>query len=105
MAAISPLRVSVPESGLSWLAPLDWMLKKDMAGLGDPALLDIVRLLPQASQRLSISQMHVSRLRTHALGYLRSRLLDLEGTRANAGPALAPRPPVGHTSTTSANRL
>ncbi len=303
MAAIFPLRVSVPESGPSWLAPLDWMLKKDLAGLDDPALLDIVRLLPQASQRrtaacellvarhqglvwfcvrpylrspepvedlmqvgyvgllkaisnfdqavgdslstyaqpcisgelkrhfrdkrwqmhvqrqvqelvlevreatwrlaqelgrtpveadlaehlgvtgddlrqaqraemafqlysldapephmrsmadllgaedpqlehmlgmqavathwselpareqkillmdfgggmtqvqigqrLSISQMHVSRLRTHALGYLRSRLLDLKGTRANAGPALAPRTPAGYASTTSANR-
>ncbi len=30
----------------------------------------------QIGQRLSISQMHVSRLRAHALGYLRSRLLD-----------------------------
>jgi RNA polymerase sigma-B factor len=59
----------------------------------------------QIGQRLSISQMHVSRLRTHALGYLRSRLLDLEGTRANAGPALAPQPPTGHASATSAHRL
>ena len=32
----------------------------------------------QIGQRLGISQMHVSRLRTRALGYLRSRLLDLE---------------------------
>jgi RNA polymerase sigma-B factor len=32
----------------------------------------------QIGQRLRISQMHVSRLRAHALGYLRSRLLDLE---------------------------
>ena len=31
----------------------------------------------QIGQRLRISQMHVSRLRAHALGYLRSRLLDL----------------------------
>jgi RNA polymerase sigma-B factor len=31
----------------------------------------------QIGQRLGISQMHVSRLRAHALGYLRSRLLDL----------------------------
>jgi RNA polymerase sigma-B factor len=30
----------------------------------------------QIGQRLRISQMHVSRLRAHALGYLRSRLLD-----------------------------
>ena len=39
----------------------------------------------QIGQRLRISQMHVSRLRAHALGYLRSRLLDLEGTRASTG--------------------
>ena len=44
----------------------------------------------QIGQRLCISQMHVSRLRAHVLGYLRSRLLDLEGTRAYAGPVLAP---------------
>jgi RNA polymerase sigma-B factor len=39
----------------------------------------------QIGLRLSISQMHVSRLRTHALGHLRARLLDLE-------PAAAPGP-------------
>ena len=59
----------------------------------------------QIGQRLSISQMHVSRLRAHALGYLRSRLLDLDGTRVYAGPALAPQPPTGRTSATSAHRL
>jgi RNA polymerase sigma-B factor len=32
----------------------------------------------QIAQRLRISQMHVSRLRAHALGHLRSRLLGLE---------------------------
>jgi hypothetical protein len=48
--------------------------------------------------------LHVSRLRTHALAYLRSRLLDLDGTRAYAGPALAPQPPTGRASATSANR-
>jgi type II secretory pathway component PulM len=32
----------------------------------------------QIGQRLSISQMHVSRLRAHALGYLRARLLGPE---------------------------
>jgi len=47
----------------------------------------------EIGQQLRISQMHVSRLRAHALGYLRSRLLDLEGTRASAGPAVAPQPP------------
>jgi RNA polymerase sigma-B factor len=45
----------------------------------------------QIGQRLGFSQMHVSRLRAHALGYLRSRLLDLEGTRASPGaPASGP---------------
>jgi RNA polymerase sigma-B factor len=45
----------------------------------------------QIGQRLRISQMHVSRLTAHALGYLRSRLLDLEGTRASTGvPASGP---------------
>ena len=41
----------------------------------------------QIGQRLRISQMHVSRLRAHALGYLRSRLLDLEEHTSSAGPA------------------
>lgn len=50
----------------------------------------------EIGQRLRISQMHVSRLRAHALGYLRSRLLDLEGWGAAAGPAAAPQPPKGH---------
>jgi hypothetical protein len=59
----------------------------------------------QIGQRLRISQMHVSRLCTHALGYLRLRLLDLDGARANARPALAPRSPAGPASVTSANRL
>jgi DNA-binding CsgD family transcriptional regulator len=52
----------------------------------------------QIGQQLRISQMHVSRLRAHALGYLRSRLLDLEGTRAGSGPAVAPQPPKDHES-------
>jgi len=43
----------------------------------------------QIGQRLCISQMHVSRLRAHALGYLRSRLLDPEGTSAAKGPCVA----------------
>jgi hypothetical protein len=47
----------------------------------------------QIGQQLRISQMHVSRLRAHALSYLRSRLFDLESTRASAGPAVAPQPP------------
>jgi hypothetical protein len=42
--------------------------------------------------------MHVSRLRARALGHLRSRLLELEGTRANVGPAVVPLPPRDHES-------
>ena len=53
----------------------------------------------QIGQRLSISQMHVSRLRAHALGYLRSRLLDLqEHPVASGGPAAAPQPRKEHES-------
>jgi RNA polymerase sigma-B factor len=52
----------------------------------------------QIGQQLRISQMHVSRLRAHALSYLRSRLFDLESTRASAGPAVAPQPPKDHES-------
>ena len=51
MAAISSETISVPESGPSWLAQPDRMLKKELAGLDDRALLGIVRLLPQASER------------------------------------------------------
>ena len=40
----------------------------------------------QIAQRMSISQMHVSRLRAHALGHLRARLLGPE-------PHAIPRPP------------
>jgi RNA polymerase sigma-B factor len=59
----------------------------------------------QIGQRLGISQMHVSRLTARALGYLRSRLLDLEGTHPNAGPAVAPQPPKGHEPAAGADRL
>jgi RNA polymerase sigma-B factor len=41
----------------------------------------------QIGQRLCISQMQVSRLIARSLGYLRSRLLDLEDTHPSAGPA------------------
>jgi len=50
----------------------------------------------EIGQRLRISQMHVSRLITHALGYLRSRLLDLEEhtsrRRCGGGTPAAKRP-------------
>lgn len=42
--------------------------------------MDFFSGMPQTEigRRLGISQMQVSRLRARALGYLRSRLLDLE---------------------------
>jgi RNA polymerase sigma-B factor len=43
----------------------------------------------EIGQQLQISQMHVSRLRAHALGHLRARLLDLEVVPAQRGPAAA----------------
>jgi RNA polymerase sigma-B factor len=41
----------------------------------------------EIGERLGISQMHVSRLLAHALGYLRERLLATPG-----GAVAAPRP-------------
>jgi len=38
----------------------------------------------QIGQRLGISQMHVSRLSAHALGYLRQRLLSPAQARARS---------------------
>ena len=52
----------------------------------------------QIGQQLRISQMHVSRLRAHALGHLRTRLLDPQehpvahGGRSRPPVALAPTP-------------
>ena len=43
----------------------------------------------QIGQQLGISQMHVSRLSTHALGYLRQRLLSHQVHPAGARPAVA----------------
>jgi hypothetical protein len=40
----------------------------------------------QIGQRLRISQMHVSQPRTHALGHLRLRLLDLDGHACQRPP-------------------
>jgi RNA polymerase sigma-B factor len=54
----------------------------------------------QIAQRLSISQMHVSRLRTHALGHLRARLLGSE-PRPVPGPARR-QYPASHTTMTAA---
>jgi RNA polymerase sigma-B factor len=54
----------------------------------------------QIAQRLHISQMHVSRLRAHALGHLRARLLGTE-QRPAPGPARR-RHPASHTTVTAA---
>jgi DNA-directed RNA polymerase specialized sigma24 family protein len=54
----------------------------------------------QIAQRMSISQMHVSRLRAHALGHLRARLLGPEPHEV-AGPARR-QYPASHTTMTAA---
>jgi RNA polymerase sigma-B factor len=54
----------------------------------------------QIGRRLGISQMHVSRLRTRALGRLRARLLGPEPLPA-LGPARR-QYPAGHTTMTAA---
>jgi DNA-directed RNA polymerase specialized sigma24 family protein len=54
----------------------------------------------QIAQRLSISQMHVSRLRAHALGHLRTRLLGPE-PHVVPGPARRQHP-ASHTTMTAA---
>ena len=58
-------------------------------------LMDFNGSMTQAEigRRLGISQMHVSRLRTRALGHLRSRLLDLEEAHPDTGPAAPGQPP------------
>jgi RNA polymerase sigma-B factor len=43
----------------------------------------------QIGQQLGISQMHVSRLSTHALGYLRRRLLGHQEHPSGTRPAVA----------------
>jgi RNA polymerase sigma-B factor len=54
----------------------------------------------QIAQRMSISQMHVSRLRAHALGHLRARLLGPEPYEV-PGPARR-QYPASHTTMTAA---
>ena len=45
---------------------------------------------PPAGQQLGISQMHVSRMLAHALGYLRPRLRGLPERASGAGSVAAP---------------
>jgi RNA polymerase sigma-B factor len=61
MAAVSSGTVSAAESVPGSLAPADQKLKKDLAGLDDHALLDIVRLSPQASERGAACELLVTR--------------------------------------------
>src|ERR1700722_8273489 len=73
MAAIATGTVPVQGSA----APLDGMLKKDLAGLDDRELLDIVRLSPRASERRAAAcELLVSRhqglVRACVRPYLRS---------------------------------
>jgi len=62
MAAISSVTASVAESGPGSVAPPQRMLNKDLTGLDDRALLNIVRLLPRASaRRAAACELLVSR--------------------------------------------
>ena len=88
MAAISSERVSDPESGPSWLAPLDRILKKELAGLDDRALLGIVRLSPQDSERRAGADRP-------AAPHLPNARLAAAHPRARL-PPLAPARPRGH---------
>jgi RNA polymerase sigma-B factor len=77
MAAISSETAPVPESRQGWPAPLDRMLKKELAGLDDQALLGLVRLLPQASERRAAAcellvTRHQGLVRSCVRPYLRS---------------------------------
>ena len=77
MAALSPGTVSAAESVPGSLAPPDRMLSKDLAGLDDRALLDIVRLSARASARRAVAcELLVSRhqglVRSCVRRYLRS---------------------------------
>ncbi len=89
MAAISPPAISAGEAVRAPPAP---------AGRGElpPREQKILRMRfaddmtqAQIGQQLGISQMHVSRLSAHALGYLRQRLLGPQEHRSAARPASA----------------
>jgi hypothetical protein len=61
-----------------------------MNGLGPDMMPRVMPAQAQIGQQLGISQMHVSRLLAHALGYLRPRLLGLPERASGAGLAAAP---------------
>jgi hypothetical protein len=77
MAAISPGIASAAESVPGSVAPPDRMLKKELAGLDDQALLGLVRLSPQASERRAAAcellvTRHQGLVRSCVRPYLRS---------------------------------
>jgi RNA polymerase sigma-B factor len=77
MAAICSGTVSVPESRPGWRGPLDRVLTKELAGLDDQALLGLVRLSPQASERRTAAcellvTRHQGLVRSCVRPYLRS---------------------------------
>ena len=77
MAAISPGTVAVAESAPGSPAPPDRMLEKDLAGLDDRELLDIVRLSPRPSKRRAAAcellvTRHQGLVRSCVRPYLRS---------------------------------
>jgi len=133
MAAISSGTVSVPESGPNSLAPPDRMLKKELRRPGGwpqelgrtPTESDLAEHLGVSGDELRQAQRAEMAVQLYSLdaplagqahmGTIADvlgvedprmeHMLDLEGTRAYAGPAPAPRPPAGRASATSANRL
>ena len=77
MAAIPSGTVPVPESKPGWPAPLDRMIRKELAGLDDQALLGLIRLSPQASERRAAAcellvTRHQGLVRSCVRPYLRS---------------------------------
>ena len=77
MAAISPGTASSAESVPGSVAPPDRMLYKELAGLDDQALLGLVRLSPQASERRAAAcellvTRHQGLVRSCVRPYLRS---------------------------------
>lgn len=114
LLAFQPSSLDAPRSGLEAMSTL-----ADTLGEEDPRLdrmlamhavaahwgelppreqqiliMDFVGDMTQAQigLRLGISQMHVSRLRAHAIGYLRARLLDPEPHQPRGSTQAAARP-------------
>jgi RNA polymerase sigma-B factor len=79
MAAVSPGTVSAAESGPGSPAPPGRMLEKDLGGLDDRALLNVVRLSPQASEgRAAACELLVSGHQGLVWSYVRRYLRSPE---------------------------